>query len=157
MPTRPHGSTSPDGPKFPVHGHDTATREEIRRFLEGSTGRKVIVLTDQPNQGRDLLGKLLAHAESASYAVMLLTPDDEGGMKGEEPRPRARQNVVFELGLFVGLLGRERVAALHTPSIELPTDFFRVAYIDLTYSYQIELAKELNAAGIEAPVDRTLQ
>lgn len=63
--------------------------------------------------------------------------------------------MVLELGLLVGLPGRERVAALHTPSIELPTDFLGVAYIDLTYSWQIELAKELNAAGIQASVGHT--
>lgn len=63
--------------------------------------------------------------------------------------------MIFELGLFVGLQDGERVAALHPPSIGLPKDFLGVAYIDLTYSWQIELAKELNAAGTQASVGHT--
>ena len=116
------------------------------------------MLADQPNRGQDLLGKLLEHAQKAAFAVVLLTPDDEGGKIGSGERSsRARQNVVFELGMFVGILGRDRVAALNEPSIEIPTDFSGVAYIGIEgESWQIELARELKAAGIDVFLDRAL-
>ena len=42
-----------------------------------------------------------------------MTPDDQGIAKdATDLKPRARQNVVFELGFFIGELGPERVAAL---------------------------------------------
>lgn len=147
-----------DAPIFLVHGHDIARRETVRRFLETVTDRDVVVLADQPNRGQDILGKLLSQAQQAAFAVVLLTPDDEGGKRGStDGSPRARQNVVFELGMFIGLLGRDRVAALNDPSIELPTDFSGVAYIPVDgESWQIELARELKAADIAVSLDKVI-
>ncbi|MCG7323432.1 nucleotide-binding protein [Arsenicicoccus bolidensis] len=149
---------SADAPIFLVHGHDLARREIVRRFLETVTRRDVVVLADQPNRGQDVLGKLLTHALQAAFAVVLLTPDDAGCPQGAaEPLPRARQNVVFELGMFIGILGRERVAALNEPSVEIPTDFSGVAYIAIEgEAWQIELARELKAAGIAVSLDRVI-
>lgn len=133
-------------------------REIVRRFLETVTDRAVVVLADQPNRGQDILGKLLEQAQQAAFAVVLLTPDDEGGLAdGDARSPRARQNVVFELGLFIGLLGRDRVAALNDPEIEVPTDFSGVGYIPIAgESWQMELARELKAAGVAVSLDRAL-
>lgn len=150
--------TPSDAPIFLVHGHDMLRREIVRRFLETVTDRNVVVLAEQPNRGQDILGKLLTQAQQAVFAVVLLTPDDDGGKHGEgSMSPRARQNVVFELGLFIGLLGRDRVAALNDTSVELPTDFSGVAYIPVTgESWQMELARELKAAGVKVSLDNAL-
>lgn len=155
---RPGRATPPpNAPIFLVHGRDLLRRETVRRFLERVTKRDVVVLADQPNRGQDLLGKLLSHAQSAGFAVILLTPDDVGGLESGSMSPRARQNVVFELGLFIALLGRDRVAAINDPSVEIPTDFSGVAYIPMGGdSWQIELARELKAAGIEVSLDRAI-
>jgi len=149
---------SQDAPIFLVHGHALERRETVRRFLERVTDREVVVLADQANRGQDILGKLITHAQEACFAVVLLTPDDYGRSKeGGDDKPRARQNVVFELGLFIGLLGRDKVAALNDSSIETPTDFAGVAYISIEgESWQLELARELKAAGISVSVDRIL-
>lgn len=147
----------PNAPIFLVHGHDLFRREVVRRFLQAVTDRDVIVLAEQPNRGLDLLGKLLANAQRAGFAVVLLTPDDVGGTVESKLSPRARQNVVFELGMFIGLLGRDRVAALNESSVELPTDFSGVAYIPLSgEGWQIELARELKAANIEVHLSRAI-
>jgi predicted nucleotide-binding protein len=146
-----------NAPIFLVHGRDLRRRETVRRFLETVTDRTIVVLAEQPNRGQDLLGKLLSQAQDAGFAVVLLTADDLGGLEDDEPKPRARQNVVFELGLFVGLLGRDKVAALNDPRIEIPTDFSGVAYIPIEgESWQIELARELKAAGISVSLDRAI-
>lgn len=147
-----------DAAIFLVHGHDVAKREIVRRFLERTTKRDVIILAEQPNGGDDLLSKLLKNADHAGFAVVLLTADDVGGAaKEQETRPRARQNVVFELGLFMALLGRARVATLLQPSVEIPTDFSGVAYISLEGdSWQMELARELKSAGIEVDLNQAM-
>ena len=65
-------------------------------------------------------------------------------------RDRARQNVVFELGFFVGKLGPERVAALVKGDIELPSDFDGVVYISVDKEdWQAKLGGELQEAGYE--------
>jgi predicted nucleotide-binding protein len=79
---------------------------------------------------------------------VLLTPDDEGCKKGAAAQPRARQNVVLELGYFIGLLGRARVCALKVGNIEIPSDFLGLVYVEFdTGHWKQVLAKELQEAG----------
>jgi predicted nucleotide-binding protein len=89
--------------------------------------------------------------------VVLLTPDDIGYLSGEEraPRLRARQNVIFELGFFVGSLGRNRVCVLKKGDIELPSDWLGIVYMPLEdLGWQLELARELRAAGFDIDLNK---
>ena len=83
------------------------------------------------------------------FAIVLLTPDDEGGRQGERQQPRARQNVILELGYFIGRLGRGQVCALKLGDIELPSDILGVAWtlLDAAGAWRQRVAKELDAAG----------
>jgi predicted nucleotide-binding protein len=144
---------------FLVHGHDHESREYVRNFLLRCSSREVIVLDEKPGSGADILGKLLTNAQQAAYAVVLLTGDDEGRVaSASDWRKRARQNVVLELGLFIGLLGRDKVIALYEPGVEIPSDYLGVTYIELdkNKAWRIGLVGELRNAGIEASIDKTL-
>jgi hypothetical protein len=106
---------------FLVHGRDDGAKEATARFLE-RLGITAVILHEQPNLGKTLIEKL-EHYGNVPFAVVLLTPDDEGRTQGASTlNPRARQNVVLELGYFVGLLGRKRVCALYRGGVELPSD-----------------------------------
>jgi predicted nucleotide-binding protein len=78
-----------------------------------------------------------------------MTPDDVGKAEdGSSLNPRARQNVVFELGFFIGKLGPEKVVALVKGEIEIPSDFDGVVYISLDKDdWQRRLGIELQEAG----------
>ena len=90
---------------FIVHGHDGATKTTVARFLQKLVGREPIILHEQADRGRTIIEKFEHHAASTACAVVLLTADDEGGIRGADDRlPRARQNVVFELGFFLASL-----------------------------------------------------
>ncbi|HAE54972.1 MAG: hypothetical protein CMI62_02975 [Parvibaculum sp.] len=132
---------------FIVHGHDDAAREAVARFLE-RLNFEAIVLHEQANQGRTIIEKIEAHGD-VGFAVVLLTPDDIGGMSEDDLRPRARQNVLLELGYFVGRLGRARVCALKKGDVEVPSDFDGVVYqnLDAAGAWKTALGKELQAAG----------
>lgn len=138
---------------FVVHGHDEATKEAVARFIE-HLKLKAIVLHEQPNMGRTVIEKFEAYA-NVGFAVVLLTPDDVGAAqaKKDELRPRARQNVIFELGYFIAKLGRERVCPLYKEGVELPSDYLGVLYtqIDTAGAWRFALAKEMKKAGL--PVD----
>lgn len=151
--------TSVDAPIFLVHGHDLSTRETVRRFLEQVSGRRVIVLQEQPGRGASLLDKLLSSATPAAFCVVLVTGDDEGRAAASDGqlKPRARQNVVFELGLFLGLLGRDRVVALYEPTVELPSDYQGVDWLPLEGSaWQLPLGRELSAADIAVNLNKAM-
>lgn len=78
---------------FVVHGHDDGAREMVARFLE-RLGFQSIILHEQANKGRTVMEKVEVHGD-VGFAVVLLTPDDEGCVKGGIPEPRARQNVLL--------------------------------------------------------------
>ena len=137
---------------FIIHGRDNGTKETVARILE-RLKLKPVILAEQASHGRTIIEKLEEHAQ-VGFAVALLTPDDTGSLKGEEDnlRPRARQNVLFEFGFFIGSLGRSRVCALTEGDVEIPSDYAGVVYIPLNEGgWKFELGKELKNAGY--PVD----
>jgi len=144
-------SGSPSGPLsrrvFVVHGHDDGARETVARFLE-QIDFEPIILHEQANQGRTIIEKFEAHG-NVGFAVVLLTPDDEGCAKDGDLQPRARQNVVLELGYFIGRLGRNKVCALKRGDLELPSDYQGVLWetMDSGGGWKQKLARELKAAG----------
>lgn len=134
---------------FVVHGHDEGVREAVARFI-AALGFQPIILHERANEGRTVIEKVEAHGD-VGFAVVLLTPDDEGCAKGEAPAPRARQNVVLELGYFIGRLGRNRVCALKRGEVEIPSDFGGVVYetFDASGGWKQALGRELEAVGFE--------
>jgi predicted nucleotide-binding protein len=152
----PPRSADATGSIFVVHGHASAIRHETVRVLERGTDRDVIVLHEQANGGRTILEKFEDHASGAAYAVVLLTGDDQGGIRTDDrTQPRGRQNVIFELGFFFGKLGRRRVAVLLEAGVEKPSDIDGLVYISLDEhgAWKQALAKELEGADIS--VDRS--
>ena len=142
---------------FLVHGYNDKALHETARYLE-KLELDIIILRDQPNQGRTIIEKFIDYS-NVGFAVILLTDDDRGGLKNtayEEQKLRARQNVIFELGFFIGKLGRNRVCALYIPDVEIPSDYGGVLFIefDETGGWRLNLAKEIKASGI--PVDMNL-
>ena len=146
------GSPEPSSRKiFVVHGHDNGAREAMARFLE-KIGLQAILLQEQPDQGFTIIEKFETYAIQVSFAVVLLTPDDIGGLaSASKQAARARQNVVFELGYFVGKLGRGRACLLRKGEVEIPSDLYGVIYSDLDAGegWKLKLIKELKAAKLE--------
>ena len=136
---------------FLVHGHEEGARESTARFLE-KLGLEVIVLHEQASAGRTIIEKLEAHSD-VDFALILLTPDDLGAVatSPRELMPRARQNVILELGYFFGLLGRTRVCALHKGDVELPSDYHGIVYISMDEggAWKLLVGRELRNAGFD--------
>jgi hypothetical protein len=94
---------------FIVHGHDDAMKLDVAGFLK-QLDLKPIILHEQPDRGRNVLDKLIEESSSACFAVILLSPDDYGyatKLDASEKKLRARQNVVLELGYFIGKLKKK--------------------------------------------------
>lgn len=140
---------------FIVHGHDNEAKQTVARFIS-QLGLQEVILHEQANRNQTIIEKLEANSD-VGFAVVLLTPDDEGRAKGEaDLKERARQNVVAELGYFVGHLKRHRVCALRKGKVEIPSDFSGVAYVDfepVSNHWKVELARELKAAGYDLKMD----
>lgn len=142
---------------FVVHGHNNAARESIATCLR-KLDLDPIILHEKANEGKTIIEKLEKHAD-VGFAVVLLTPDDVGGVYGGKPReqrPRARQNVLLELGYFMGRLGRSHVCPLRADGVEIPSDALGIVYVPLDSggAWRFELVKELKAAGYTVDANR---
>jgi len=135
---------------FLVHGHETGPKEAVARYLE-KIGLKPIILHEQANKGLTIFEKVENNAD-VGFAIILLTPDDLGSRKGEESKPRARQNVILELGYFIGKLGRGKICCLVVDKqLELPSDMQGIIWnlYDDGGGWRVAIAKELQAAGYD--------
>jgi predicted nucleotide-binding protein len=143
---------------FIVHGHDHSRMQALARFLE-RLGLEAIILHEQASQGLTVLEKLESHG-NAAFAVILLTPDDVGNTVKDQGnlQPRARQNVVLELGYFIAKLGRRRTCALVVQGVEIPSDYSGVIYItiDDAEAWKFHLARELKAVGLPVDINKAL-
>jgi hypothetical protein len=148
--TTSSASIAPGNAVFIVHGH--AGREyEVALVISGESLQPIILKEELHGGSPTLIEKLEREASKCGYAVVVVTPDDEGrAMTATDLSPRARQNVILELGFFIAKLGRDRVTILHDPSVTIPSDFGGVAYypLDIGGAWKGRLAGELGLAGL---------
>lgn len=147
----------PDNRKvFVVHGRDEGTKHEVARFVK-QLDLEPVVLSEMPNEGKTIMEKFVAHSD-VGFAIVLLMSDDSGALQGDEPRPRARQNVIFELGFFIGKLGRKCVCALTRGAPEIPSDYAGVLYVqmDKEGAWKVPLMKELRKAGLDVDANKAV-
>jgi predicted nucleotide-binding protein len=143
---------------FLVHGHDGIAKKKVADFIK-ELGLNPIILHEQPNGGKTIIEKFEAHAAEVYFAVVVMTPDDVAHQvsKAVVKEARARQNVVFEFGYFIGKLGRKNVVAIKEESVAVPSDMDGVIYLPLDDSgeWKKDLVRELKNAGVSS-VEKTL-
>lgn len=149
------------GEIFIVHGHDNTMKAEVARTIE-RIGLKPIILHEQPNKGRTIIEKF-TDIKNVGFAIVLLSPDDIAYSKQDShsnAKFRARQNVILELGYFLGKLGRERVLALYKneDNFEMPSDYSGVLFTsyDSGGRWMFDLVKELKACGYDVDANNIL-
>lgn len=141
---------------FVVHGRDETAKTNLEILLH-EVGLEPVVLHRQADEGMTIIEKFEKHSD-VGYAFILLTPDEVAYLASEEAKPdsertkeyRARPNVIFEFGYFVGKMGRSRVCCLYTGNVSLPSDVSGMIY--KRYEKSIEevaysLLKDLKASG----------
>ena len=144
---------------FIVHGHDEAAKHKIARFVD-DLDLTATILDEQPSMGQTIIDKFEEHANEAGFAIVLLTADDVGAPedKTDELKPRARQNVILELGYFLQGLGRERIRVLYEEGVELPSDIYGISYVlmDEYGAWKMKLAQEIASADITVDMNKLL-
>lgn len=130
---------------FVIHGHDEMLISEIKDLFQRS-GIRTIILREQVSEGKHILDLFIKEALQVGYAIALFTPDDVTS----DGNFRARQNVVLELGFFIGALGKDRVRMIVKPPIQMPSDMDGVLYEKWDHEglWKQKLLSEVEAVGI---------
>jgi len=146
---------------FVVHGHDSELKSDVERFIH-EIGLEPVVLHRQADAGNTVIEKFEENSD-VGYAFILLTPDELAMTVDQEVLPqekrnteyRARPNVIFEFGYFIGKLGRSRVCCLHKGNVSVPSDLAGLVYKKIDKSIDSQayaIIKELKNAGYNIKV-----
>jgi len=106
--------------------------------------------------GEDTLNNLLRFIQCYDFALLVLTGDDFAKIRGKGVKT-PRDNVVFELGLFMGALGRRRAFPIVAPAkakrVETPSDLLGTTAVYLPKGF----AKKSTPAALRANLTRLIQ
>jgi predicted nucleotide-binding protein len=147
---------------FVVYGHDTTSREQLELIIH-KLGLEPFVLASSSGGGDTIieaLEKEIGKEGNSRLGIVLLTPDDMGYARseGEEKiQPRARQNVVLELGMLMSAVGRKNTIILKKGHLEVPSDASGIIYLgynDHVKEVAPKLAKRLKESGFEISADK---
>lgn len=146
------GTRSPADSKeiFIVHGHSETAKSQLKNLLS-ALGLQPVILSEQTHRGRTIIEELEHWSTTCSFAFVLMTPDDIGGEEQTTSLRRARQNVILELGWFMGRLGRENVILISPGGLELPSDVLGVLYLQYkndVHEVAAEISKQLRDVGM---------
>ena len=156
IPEAPKNPNTANKKVFLVHGHDPTALEQLELILH-KLGLDPFVLANTGGGGLTIIEALEAEIgpsnKQARFGIVLMTPDDVGYAKAEgqdNALPRARQNVVLEMGMLISAVGRGNVAILKKGHLEVPSDAQGILYIpfnDHVKETVPKLADRLRAAG----------
>lgn len=145
--------TASEAKIFVVHGHDRDARDQLELVLM-RLGLSPYILQNHDGGSQTIIEALEQNIyREAAFGIVLLTPDDFGYSKlaGEtEKQPRARQNVILEMGMVMAALGRPKMAILQKGALERPSDtdgILRIEFNDHVREIVPKLAQRLQAAG----------
>ena len=149
------------GQVFLVHGRDEKLKQAVAELLERAGSHEVTILNERPSDRRMLVERFDEQPAGSRYAVVLLTADDVGAPRVDSQRepyfsPRARQGVVFEMGVLVAALTPRRMCVLYEDGVELPFDLDGIAYVrlDLAGTWQSKLLLHMRGAGFDYDLNR---
>jgi predicted nucleotide-binding protein len=142
---------------FIVHGRDHYFKDTLVNLLN-VLEFEAVVLQDEPSKSLTIIEKLERDTEKIGFSFVLYTPDDLGHLPNDNEKFRARQNVIFEHGLLIGLLGRERTCAIIKGDLEIPSDIHGMIYenIDDLKKESLKIAKILKDAGYRVDSSKLL-
>lgn len=139
---------------FIVHGHDHAALEQLELVLR-RLGLDPFILQNNDGETRTLIEALEKRIyNEAAFGIVLMTPDDFGYTKNktnEDRQPRARQNVILEMGMIMASLGRDKMVILKKGNLELPSDVNGIIYLEFNEHVKeiaVKLANRMKGAGI---------
>lgn len=140
---------------FVVHGHDTQALEQLELILR-RLGLDPYILQNNDGGSNTIIEALEQQIyQEAAFGIVLMTPDDYGypKAKGDDAtQPRARQNVILELGMVLASLGRNQMVILKKGALETPSDVdgvLRLEFNDHVKEVAVKLARRIKAAGID--------
>jgi hypothetical protein len=125
--------------------HELHGNADIRRWDAG---------TFEPT--KTYIESLEKQTNEADFAVLVLTKDDEQTVRGDS-RYVPRDNVIFELGLFIAALGRERTFCVQEDNLKIPTDLMGIESPKFQRTEDLHVALSRACAKLAQAIRQAIQ
>ena len=142
---------------FLVHGSDNEMKSDVSKLLK-TLDLDPIILHENSDMRKNIIEKINDNSH-VSFAVVLISFDDLAYSKEKTPddaKYRANQNVIFELGYFLGRLGNQNVSVIYRKKndFEIPIEYTGVRWIEYKMGWYYELIKDLKACNFKVDVNK---
>lgn len=97
---------------------------EVQAYIEKDLGLRTLELAQEASLGNTIIEKLEYNSASCDAAVIVMSGDDADA----EGQPRARENVLHEIGFFQSKYGRRNVVLLHEDGVSIPSNLGGIVY-----------------------------
>ena len=130
---------------FIVHGHNGGVKDKVANFIS-KLGIEPIILNEQIDRGRTLLEKLEEYSDIKA-AIIIFTNEDAGSNGDSEYEKKARQNLIFEAGYFLGKLGNKNIIVIAEQGVIPPSVLDGHPYfkMDQEEKWKTDITKKLKS------------
>jgi len=131
---------------FIVHGHNDSVKDKVADFIY-KLGIEPVILNKQINKGQTIL-EIFEEYSDIKAAIIILTNEDISNYNDDsEFEKRARQNMIFEAGYFLGKLGKNNMIVIAEQGVILPSVLEGYAYfkMDQEDKWKTDIAKKLKS------------
>jgi predicted nucleotide-binding protein len=142
---------------FLIHGKDEQMKLDVSRILE-ALNLEPVILREKLTKRQNIIENINDY-DYVSFAVVLLSPDDltsTDGKNSDNAKYLGNHNVIFELGYFLGRLGKQNVVALFRKKkgFKIPIDYSGVLWIEYKLGWYYELINQLKACNFDVDVNK---
>jgi len=129
---------------FIVHGHNGGVKDKVANFIS-KLGIEPIILNEQINKGHTLL-EIFEKYSDIKVAIIIFTNEDTGN-GGSEYENKARQNLIFEAGYFLGKIGKKNMIVIAEQGVIMPSVLEGYSYftMDMEEKWKTDMAKKLKS------------
>jgi len=142
---------------FVVHGQDNKMKLDVTQTLQ-KLDLDPIFLREKQKSPQTLIEKINDYVH-VSFAIVLVSPDNLIYPKEKTPNEAkytANQNVIFELGYFLGRLGSKNIVAIYRKNkdFKIPNEYNGILWIEYKNGWYFRLIKELQACNFDVDANK---
>ena len=141
---------------FVVYGKEDEVSSDVIQTLHKLELEPIII--HEATSQKTVIDKIGEYPH-VSFAVVVLSPDDLAYPKeetAEQAKYRSSQDVILELGYFLGKLGNQNVVAIYKKEedFEVPNGFSGVIWIEYKTGWYFQLIRELKECSFDVDANK---
>jgi len=142
---------------FVIHGQDNEMKLEVTQTLQ-KLELDPIILHENPKIAQNIIENI-ADYEHISFAIVILSPDHlvyPKKQNQDEPKHVTEQNVIFELGYFLGKLGKQNVVVIYKKmkDFKIPNNYNGILWIEYKNGWYFDLIKVLKERNFDVDANK---